>query len=588
MTRSLRFAVALSALSICAFLGCTQGEELEAAPYSWGVPVQVDAEGLVQEPTDLAVNGSGAAVVGWTDQKNQVWTNRYQPDQGWSTAELMETGPGYVSYSVSPRVAISQDGSALLVWVEDQPSAIRASHYAPGEGWSGPEQLDRSSDQYLVSGVDVAMDQGGRAIATWRRQGNEPSIVASRYEPGRGWLEPERIDDSNAADGYDTRVAVNPGGDAIAIWLGGDGSGGRVFANQYTPASGWQASEAIDSGDSWIEGPEVAIDGSGNGIAVWRQDYYDGAFSSTRITANRYTPNDGWRDPEPIEADSQSYSYLPHIAMNVSGVAMVVWTRSEQGETPGGVLSMRYDRESGWENEELIEPNPFASSDRFPRVAIDPKGNALMVCKAYGRATEAVLSSHYEPGEGWDDSMRIDIRFLPPGPPQVGMDDRGKGIAVWTKSTAHTSGVFANHYDESPAEDHGAFFQPICDARCTRATECELLDGEEDVAQCLSECMADFNRLVCDPNQGGAEICIRDIGAMSCGDLEVGNFPYECEYVCVGDTLCDDRTCDDQNECTDDACDPADGSCVSSPAADGTPCADGAGTCDGGFCGSVR
>jgi len=53
---------------------------------------------------------------------------------------------------------------------------------------------------------------------------------------------------------------------------------------------------------------------------------------------------------------------------------------------------------------------------------------------------------------------------------------------------------------------------------------------------------------------------------------------------CVDENLCDGVDCDDQNECTDDLCNPEDGSCSSTPVDDGTACNDGAGMCVSGDC----
>jgi hypothetical protein len=50
--------------------------------------------------------------------------------------------------------------------------------------------------------------------------------------------------------------------------------------------------------------------------------------------------------------------------------------------------------------------------------------------------------------------------------------------------------------------------------------------------------------------------------------------------------LCMGVDCDDANECTDDACDPVDGSCDNTPVTDGTTCDAGGlpGECDTGVC----
>jgi hypothetical protein len=54
--------------------------------------------------------------------------------------------------------------------------------------------------------------------------------------------------------------------------------------------------------------------------------------------------------------------------------------------------------------------------------------------------------------------------------------------------------------------------------------------------------------------------------------------------VGCGAELCENVVCDDGNECTDDVCDPADGTCDNTAVEDGTECGDGAGTCEAGSC----
>jgi hypothetical protein len=567
-------------------VGCTEGDkETESAEYAWGMPERIDSKGSAQEATELAVNAGGFAVAVWTDWDGEIWTNRYTPNDGWDTSERIETvSEGYVNTFPPPQVAVAQNGTAMLVWLENGPDAIWGSHFTPNDGWGPAEQIDRGFQDYGVSGPDVAMDADGNAIAVWRRSADQMTVVASRYTRGNGWGTAERIDDGSAGYEYVTRVAMSPNGSAIAVWLGDDGEGGRVFANQYTPTGGWQTSEAIDdSSETWAEGPAVAMDGSENGIVVWRQDYYGDDFSSSRITANRYTPEAGWGDAGPIEGDDQSYSYLPYISMNVGGTAVVVWTRGAHGPDVGGVFAKHYIPDSGWQTEALIEATYGAGSDLSPRVAVNAMDDALLVWLNYERTGQNVWSTHYAAGEGWDTPVRINLALWSSGHPQVGIDENGRGIAAWSQSTASDSGVFANRYAEGLGEDHSALWEPICDASCKRVSECSLLE-DQTVAECTSECVDDLNRMPCDPNQAAADACVEELGELSCTDLENEYLPYVCDNVCLGDLLCEGRTCDDQNECTEDRCDLADGSCVYMPVVDGAPCASGIGTCQQGLC----
>ena len=70
-------------------------------------------------------------------------------------------------------------------------------------------------------------------------------------------------------------------------------------------------------------------------------------------------------------------------------------------------------------------------------------------------------------------------------------------------------------------------------------------------------------------------------------DFEYCMDSWSVRVTCVlgdGGDLCEGVTCDDQNECTTDACDPASGECVSEPVDDGTSCASGDGVCEAGEC----
>jgi hypothetical protein len=576
-------------------LACSEGGENGTTEdvRAWGVPVRIDLglpDHWVQEGVELAVNADGAAVATWLDSQTGIWTNRYVPGSGWAEPEPIERGEGYPDWSTPPRVAISRDGTAMLVWLESQPDAIRSSRWTQAEGWGATEQVDRGFQEYGVSGPDVAMDDDGNAMATWRRSGDEPMVVASRRIAATGWGTPIQIDDGNTGYDYGTRIAVSPAGSAIAVWRGDDGQGHRLFANRYDVDAGWGNSEAIgDSSNSWIEDdPQVAVDGLGNGIVVWRQDYYVGDMAYySRVTANRFTREGGWEGPAPIEGEGQSSSYNPDIAMNADGTAAVVWAGSERGDQPAGVWSMRHTPDGGWSAEELVDGYPeYQMSDFSPQVAVDAAGNALVVWRAYNRWTRVgAWASEYSIGEGWDAPVQIDWALWSVNPPRIGVDDEGNGVVIWSESSASGSGVFANHYEPGLGEDQRAFWQPLCDASCERAAECMLLDGQTASA-CATECVDDLDRMPCEPNEAGADACVAELDALSCEDFDNDYLPYVCDNVCFGDRLCEGRVCDDQNECSTDSCNLADGSCVYSMLPDGTPCAGGMGTCQRGSCAS--
>jgi hypothetical protein len=331
----------------------------------------------------------------------------------------------------------------MLVWLEQQPDAIWALRYTPAGGWASLVRLDRGFEEYTVSAPDVAMDDRGRAIATWRRSSEGGSVVAARFTPEAGWSASERLDEPSSGWGYETQIAMNARGEAIAVWKGDDNTSRRVFANRFTPEAGWGTSGRIDNAsDTFIEAPlRVAIDSRGTGIVVWHQESGGDPWIS-RITANWYVPGAGWEGAAPIEGGDASYSYLPDVAMTPDGVAFVVWLRS--GEE-GGIFAMRHMPDDGWGEEATVFEYPFTGTDTVPRVAASAAGEALAVWRAFD-SEDAVWSSHFAPSIGWDAAAKLNNPFGSSTEAQVGMDAEGDGIAVWSQSPASGSFCYASHY----------------------------------------------------------------------------------------------------------------------------------------------
>src|SRR6267154_6466255 len=129
------------------------------------------------------------------------------------------------------------------------------------------------------------MDNKGNAIAVWvQNDGTYNRMFAARYVVGPGWGTPVVIE-SNTGDADFPRVAVNGSGNAMALWKQFNGVNYDIWANRYDVGSGsWGTATLIETSSGATDVPDVSMDNSGNAIAVWKQS--DGTFNS--IYANRY------------------------------------------------------------------------------------------------------------------------------------------------------------------------------------------------------------------------------------------------------------------------------------------------------------
>ena len=149
---------------------------------------------------------------------------------------------------------------------------------------------------------------------------------------------------------------------------------------------------------------------------------------------------------------------------------------------------------------------------------------------------------------------------------------RGRGFCV-------VAAVLLSGCGDQPAPN--PVWKTMCEAFCTRGMEC-FSDASTSV--CVSLCLDEFGSIPCEADPQLLDECVAGIASLSCEVVEEGEFPPVCAHMCTGG-LCEGINCDDGNECTDDVCDPRDGSCDREPFPDGTPCSGGG--CENAVCTSV-
>jgi hypothetical protein len=125
-------------------------------------------------------------------------------------------------------------------------------------------------------------------------------------------------------DAFEPEVAVAPDGTVISVWTRSDGTNFRIQASNRTPSGNWSSPATISDAGFSASGPSVAVDPSGNAVAVWTQS--DG--SNLRIFA-AYRPSGGsFLTPVGVSTAGQDAS-APDVSMDNSGNALVAWQRTD-------------------------------------------------------------------------------------------------------------------------------------------------------------------------------------------------------------------------------------------------------------------
>src|SRR3989304_2472137 len=199
-------------------------------------------------------------------------------DPGWGAAGSLEANN--LDAAVPP-VAVAARGSRL------------PARRAGGGAWGTAERIE-TDNAGSASAPQVAVDAAGNAVAVWHQSdGTRTNIWANRYAVGAGWGPAPLVETLDLGDAEYPDVAMDAAGNALAGWYQFDGTRFDVWANRFVPSAGWGTAQRIENGADNAFGPALAMDRSGNGVAVFTQ--FDGTVFNA--WANRYAVGSGGGGP---------------------------------------------------------------------------------------------------------------------------------------------------------------------------------------------------------------------------------------------------------------------------------------------------
>jgi hypothetical protein len=389
----------------------------------------------------LAVNASGHAVAVWTrtdGSRDDLWASNYTPGKGWSKPQLIEiNNTGSVR---EPSVDMDGTGNAHVVWAQHDGSVFNlwGTRYVAGAGWVSPRLIEEVNLGDALS-PHVRVSSSGNTVVVWRQSdGTRFNIWSRLYAPDVvGWRAPLLVE-THDAEASEPRVALGEDGNAIAVWLQRRSTQLDVLASTLAARdTAWATAEPIEfesQGDA--DAPQVALDGSGNALVVWRQ----AEGSVQHVWANRYVPGTRWGSSQRLDGPNGTAA-RPSLSVSPGGEGLVLWSSTEGAQTYIG--ANRYVPGTGWGTASRVSAQD-AGPATFPLVAVDSVGNALGVWQQEFEGRQLIASSRYLPSKGWGTPERL--QGLPEGsasPPALGMDASGVVTLVWSHQNGTTSSIWS-------------------------------------------------------------------------------------------------------------------------------------------------
>jgi hypothetical protein len=258
------------------------------------------ATGQDDEDPQVAVDQAGDAIAVWahSDGVNFVVQAAVRPAgaPGFGTPIPVSVPPPTAMEqpqldAFEPQVAVDQAGDAVVVWTKREGSTadqiIQANSLPAGAAaFTAPKTLSAVGQQ--SESPQVAVDQGGGAVAAWQRFDGSTTMIDTSTLPAGAPSWNTVTQPSSGVGPPD--IAGNPAGDVSAVWSGPNGTGSDIVYTGRLAGGAFGDELRLSTPGQHAVGPQVAVDQAGDAFVVWQRSDGKNTIISTDVPG---TPGSG-------------------------------------------------------------------------------------------------------------------------------------------------------------------------------------------------------------------------------------------------------------------------------------------------------
>jgi hypothetical protein len=310
-------------------------------------------------------------------------------------------------------VAVAGNGDAIAAWIatsaDNQSRRVEAAIRPAGRPWQRPQKISGAIPS--VGLTDLAIDRGGNAIAVWNAGTGSADVIQQALRRAGGRFRPPTTIATTAQSVVGSfgspRIAVDGKGAATAVWAGGPYNGPVVQVAQGTARRGLGPARGLARGIA----PVVATNTRGDTTVAWVAP--SGVQAASRRAGGRFGA------PQTLGAGAS-----PTLAVNDRGDAVVAW-----GDGYPQVLYAAVRKGRG----RFGAAERVGSGGNFLRgidAAIDPRGAAVVLWQSDHDITFPVEAAVRPSGGRFGESqvLSTDGQGF-----SLGLTPRGDAVAVWSR-----------------------------------------------------------------------------------------------------------------------------------------------------------
>ena len=376
----------LGLLLVAAFLALSAGAVVSLALGSaWSAPV--DLSSAMSRWPQVGVDGAGNTVAVWEHITPLI--TPYSGDERTVQAAIRPAGSAAFGAPVDlaapvpngselvPALAVNGEGDAIVVWVSGG-SVYAASKPAGAPEFGAAVAVGSGAAASALNFAEpaVALDAHGGAVVVWyHASGTRYQFEASIRRAGGSFGSPAALDAPGPGVGVPDRprVAMDSPGDAVVLFVGESGTHTVVRAARRPAGGAFGAPVDLSDPAQYANTPALAMNGSGDAVAVWKQD--GGSGTSGVIEAASARAGGAFASPVAVSPPGGDEHPFPSVAVNSQGAALVAW--DEKGLL-GDPVQVARRADAGAPFGEVSTLTPVLSSGQAPAVALDDYGDAIV------------------------------------------------------------------------------------------------------------------------------------------------------------------------------------------------------------------
>lgn len=371
----------------------------------------------------IAMDGSGNLAALWIEGI-LLKASTKPADSNWSNAVALSK-----TQASSPKLVSDTDGESIAIWIEK--GCVMAATKSLTGNWTTPSTLSKKG----ASSPSLAISPSGTVEAVWVINGGVESATKPK---GRNWSSNRPI---SALSAKAPRVAIGGSGTdetTVVVWHDVCGVKTEVYATTKARRGSWNSAQNISREESNGAFADVAVDPNGNATAVWfAYDVAGSIYSGVSVQTATLPQNGNWTLPVQIsdEGMRDPSTLQAQVALDRFGNAVALWNNCYDGQT-FTIESARKSIGGNWTSaKQIATSNLYAYQ---ANLALAPFGDAVALYMFYNGNYLLIQSTE-------TDTARDSLWSVPLNLSVGANNSSPKGCARLIENTLNTAAVWVSN-----------------------------------------------------------------------------------------------------------------------------------------------